>query len=279
MPNRKERIRIAEDTMEILKRKKYSLSNGIEIDLSEKIDEAINNSILYKPNDDIVLKIDDKVKRYKNTTIEITSETTLEAAKRLIVKEGLKDTVCLNFASAKNPGGGFLSGSQAQEESLARSSALYSSLEANMEMYKYNRKYKTGLYSDYMIYSPRVPVFKDDDGKLLDKPYEVSFITAPSVNAGVVIKQEKENIGNIEGTMINRIRKILLVAAVNEEKSIILGAYGCGVFKNRPIDVAKYFKKILIDENLKAMFKRVTFAIYDNSANKQVIKAFQKILG
>ena len=116
----------------------------------------------------------------------MTGETTLAAAERLAEFRPL----CLNFASAKNPGGGLLSGSQTQEESLARSSGLYATLLPMTELYAYNRHLGTSLYSDYMIYSPDVPVFRSDSGLLLEVPYLASFITAPAVNAGAVEKNE-----------------------------------------------------------------------------------------
>ena len=172
-------------------------------------------------------------KEAKKPNIEITDETTISAARRLVVDEGVSETVCLNFASAKNPGGGFLTGSQAQEESLARSSGLYLSISQKNEMYDYNRGIKTCLYSDYMIYSPKVPVFRDDNNKLLNEAFLVSFITAPAVNAGVVREREKENLEKIHSVMLDRIKKILLVAALNDNKAIVLGAYGCGFLRTK----------------------------------------------
>ena len=56
------------------------------------------------------------------TTIEVTDDSRLAAARRLGDGAG-----CLVLASARNAGGGFLTGAQAQEESIARSSALYAS--------------------------------------------------------------------------------------------------------------------------------------------------------
>jgi uncharacterized protein (TIGR02452 family) len=82
------------------------------------------------------------------TNVEITNETTLSAATRLI-QQGLK-TVVLNFASATSPGGGFLNGARAQEEYLARSSCLYQCIRHN-PMYEYHRTQNDPLYSDYMI--------------------------------------------------------------------------------------------------------------------------------
>ena len=272
--NRLERLNLSQETLAILESGVYRDLAGKVVSIKHDLAKAISGSIMYKPQDDITLENI----RGVQTKIEVTSETTLEAAERLIVKEGLTDVVCLNFASAKNPGGGFLNGSQAQEESLARSSGLYPCILQMTEMYNYNKSLRTALYSDYMIYSPNVPVFRDDPGKLIKVPYCVSFITAPSVNAGAVRENERQNINKIDTTMINRIRKILQVASKNGQKSLILGAFGCGVFKNNPSDVVGYFKKVLTEEEFKSEFNRVTFAIYDNSIDSRLIKTFRSVL-
>ncbi|MGF7535574.1 TIGR02452 family protein [Bacillus mexicanus] len=152
----------------------------------------------------------------------------------------------MNFASAKNPGGGFLRGSNAQEESLARSSGLYVSISTQQKMYEESKKCKNAMYTDYMIYSPDVPVFRDDDGGLIE-PYNVSFITSPAVNTGIVKSRDKHITQyHIDIVMKKRIEKILAAAIVNGHKHIVLGAFGCGVFKNSPEIVAKYFDEILI---------------------------------
>jgi len=107
---------------------------------------------------------------------------------------------CLNFASARHPGGGFLGGAQAQEESLARTSGLYACLTSAhcKKMYLINQQNKSCLYSHRIIYSPDVPVFKDDDGAILDEWYSMNFISAPAVNAGVVRKRDR----NADGVLI-----------------------------------------------------------------------------
>ena len=86
---------------------------------------------------------------------EVTNETSLSAARRMG-----PDAACLVFASAKNPGGGFLSGAQAQEESIARSSALYPCQTAAGEFYSFHRRQGDLRYSDRVIYSPHVPVIR-----------------------------------------------------------------------------------------------------------------------
>src|SRR6185437_10556724 len=107
-------------------------------------------------------------------------------AGRLLRDEGADRVLALNFASARHPGGGFLKGSQAQEESLARASGLYACIAPLRGMYDANHRFRSCLYTDHLIYSPDVPVFRADNDSLLDHPYPVSFVTAPAVNAGAV---------------------------------------------------------------------------------------------
>lgn len=278
--NRKGRVEIAHNTLKILEAGQYVNGIGEFIDISKTLKNSVDNSLLYNPESfrDIEEKISKLINESKGKIpeIEITDETTIRAARRLIVCEGITDTVCLNFASAKNPGGGFLNGSQAQEESLSRASGLYSCIFQMNEMYDYNRSRKTCFYSDYMIYSPKVPVFRDDNDKLIEEPYLVSFITSPAVNAGVVTKREPENKEKIHTVMVERIKKILSIAALNNNRAIILGAYGCGVFRNRTEDVAEYFRKILHEDGFKFLFDKIVFAVYDNSANKDKVRIFKE---
>lgn len=280
--NRDVRAKVALETLKILESGFYTNHKGATVDIKEDLQIAINSTVLYKP--DTFANIENEHEKIRNekapkmSNIEITDETTISAARRLVADEGFDEVVCLNFASAKNPGGGFLSGSQAQEESLARSSGLYPCISQMKEMYDYNWGIKTCLYSDYMIYSPKVPVFRDDNNKLINEASLVSFITAPAVNAGVVRERGKGNIEKIHSVMINRIKKILLIAALNNNRAIVLGAYGCGVFRNKAEDVAEYFRKVLNEDGYKLLFDKVVFAIYDNSADKSKIRVFEQTL-
>jgi uncharacterized protein (TIGR02452 family) len=277
--NREARSKIAKNTLKILESGEYVNRLGATIDIREALKNAVENSLLYNPDNfrGIEENIDKLIneRKGKSPKIEITDETTIRAARRLVVCEGITDTVCLNFASAKNPGGGFLNGSQAQEESLSRASGLYPCISQMNEMYEYNRSLKTCFYSDYMIYSPKVPVFRDDNDALIEEPYLVSFITAPAVNAGVVMKREPGNREKIHSVMVERIKKILSIAALNNNKAIVLGAYGCGVFRNRTEDVAEYFRRILHEDGFKFLFDKIVFAVYDNSANKDKVRIFK----
>lgn len=276
MSRRDKQKKIAEDTIRILKTGRYANGINESFSIEEEMKALLAGAILYTPSDVDSLWEETKPRELYNTVVSVTSETTLQAAKRMVgASEG--KVLALNFASAKNPGGGYLNGSSAQEESIARSSGLVPSLESKMAMYHHNRNGKNALYSDYMIYSPNVPVFKDDEGRTEKSTYPVSFITSPAVNLGA-IQQNHPSItfSTVEQTMKNRISKILAVAAHQGYERLLLGAFGCGVFKNDPKDVARYFQEALESEPFKGKFKEVVFAIYDNSRNGDVLNAFKE---
>jgi len=280
MASRQQRALIAQETLEILDRGWYISPKGLQISIADPLNTARQSSVHYRPEDfGLVFKQRDneiqKAGGPTQTDFQVLNSTTLFAAKHCVTISETRNVLCLNFASAKHPGGGFLGGSQAQEESLARATGLYSCIVQMKEMYNANQRYSSCLYTDHMIYSPKVPVFRDDNDALLEKPYFVSIITAPAVNAGAVRAQEKHNLAQIEPVMISRIDKILSIAAVHHYDTLILGAWGCGVFKNDPADVAKWFDKLLaIDGVYKRIFRLVVFAVLDTSAEKATFNAF-----
>jgi uncharacterized protein (TIGR02452 family) len=203
------------------------------------------------------------------TTYEVTNETTLSAHRRHLAK-GHK-AVSLNFAAATHPGGGFLTGARAQEEYLCRSSALYLAIK-DSPMYAYHRREGHNRYSDAMIYSPDVPVFRDDDHSLLPTAYRASFITSA---APLTKHLHPEELVHTPEILRQRIRKILNVAQVHGHDSLVLGAWGCGAFGNDGHLVAQLFHQAL-ETDFKGAFKEVTFAIVDTSPEKKFIGPFAK---
>lgn len=182
--------------------------------------------------------------------------------------------VALNFASARNPGGGFETGANAQEESIARASALYPCLVKCSRFYEFHRRQGSPLYSNKMIYSPDVSIFRDDSGKFLNAPVLCSFITSPAVNANVArARGISESI--INETMNIRIKNILNLALSKNSSAIVLGAFGCGVFGNNPKEVSHMFASQL-KENMKSSNIKIIFAIYDR--NMTMIDAFRNEL-
>lgn len=230
--NRRERIALARETLQILEAGRYVSSAGTEVDISGALERCLAETQAWWSGDFPDEEADTPVGP-SAPFVEVTSETTLAAARRMCaVLEG-EEPLCLNFASAKKPGGGFLSGAQAQEETLALASGLYASLSRHEAVYAYNRRIGTALYSDCMIYSPHVPVFRDEVGTLLSEPYLVSFVSAPAVNAGAVRKHEPAKVAAIETTLERRLRRILWVARVNGHSTLVLGVWGCGGHRQR----------------------------------------------
>lgn len=280
--NRTNRASIAAETIAIVDRGWYTVDGDRRINIRPQIDACLNGTVLYRPRDfephEPLAAADARAGHA--TRFEVRNETTLSAARRLVVDQATRDVFVLNFASAKNPGGGFLGGSQAQEESLARSSALYASLLSQPEYYESNRACRTAVYTDHMILSPNVPVFRDDRGELLSEPYSVAMLTAPAVNAGAVRKNEPANVGKILPTMASRIAKVLAIAVRHQFEHLVLGAWGCGVFRNDPAEIAELFAGALQQGGAYArVFRSVTFAVRDGTSDESIIQPFSRRFG
>lgn len=266
------RMSIAQNTLEILEAGHYTAPSGRQVNIAAEIWDCVCGTIYYDPKklSNIQQSILSRTPQFSTTEIEVKAETTLEGIQRLAGQ--FEKIAVLNFASAKNPGGGFLNGAQAQEESLARSSALYNSLLKGHEYYDYHRANRSTFYSDRMIYSPNCPVFKDDAGNLLEQPCFVDFITSPAPNAGVISPDEADQIPEV---LQIRGAKVLSLAAHQNCDALILGAWGCGVFRNSPVMVAQMFADLLKGQ-FQGRFKFVAFSVFDSSKNQSVLSAFNQ---
>ena len=222
--------------------------------------------------------------------IKVTNRDTFTAAKEYAniinsTNEGFVGV--LNFASSTNPGGGVTKGSTAQEECLCRCSNLYLTLyqeKCIREYYNVNKKYMSNLGSDAIIYSRNVYVFKDKNYNMLpvkDRFYvDVLTCAAPNLRENPRnqynsdASEEKLSLSDEELYYIHvkRARNILNVAVKNEDDYLILGAFGCGAFRNNPEIVAKAYKDVLQDYMY--CFKVIDFAIIDGkySNNYEIFK-------
>lgn len=273
--NRQNRIKIAENTLQIIRDGQYISSSDIVQDIRHDLQHAIQNTCLYTPQMLEELLNNVPCQNNVSTQIHVRNQTTFAATCHLVVDQQCTNVACLNFASAKNPGGGFLGGSQAQEESLSRASALYETLLQAPSYYKTNRACGTCLYTDHMILSPEVPVFRNDDDELLEESYNVSIITAPAVNAGAVMKNEPQRVSEIQQVMARRTAMLLALAASQNYRHLVLGAWGCGVFRSDPVMIAKLFAEQLTGNGHFAnVFESIVFAVLDRKDGK-IIQAFE----
>lgn len=280
---RARRAAIAEETLALLKRGGYAGPDGDFVSIANALHEARAGTRHYRPEalDSLLTRVTARLRasepRVPATRFEVTGETTLAAARRLVEAEGHQDPLCLNFASAKNPGGGFSGGSGGQEESLARATGLYPCIAPHEGMYRPHRVRRDALYSDNMLYSPKVPVFRDDHDALLPASYQVSIITAPAVNAGVVRSKQRRDRRRISEVMRTRIAKVLALAHARGHEALVLGAWGCGVFQNDPSEVAAWFAEALFHSEgaFADAFAHVVFAVVDGSKRQVTRRPFQ----
>jgi len=100
-------------------------------------------------------------------------------------------------------------------------------------MYDFHKARSDAMYSDYAIYSPDVPVFRDDEGMLLHTPYLCSFITSPAANAKVVLERDRRRRGEIRDAMDRRIRKVLTIAATHRHEALVPGCVGLWRLRKR----------------------------------------------
>ncbi|GGS70180.1 TIGR02452 family protein [Streptomyces cinerochromogenes] len=207
------------------------------------------------------------------TVFEVTGESSLEAARRLA--DASAPVAVLNFASARNPGGGYLNGAQAQEEALCRASALHTCLLTARAFYDHHRADRDPFYTDRVIHSPAVPVFRDDRGRLLAEPFPAGFLTAAAPNAGVIRRTAPERAAAIPGALAERAERVLETAAAHGYRRLVLGAWGCGVFQNDPAQVAGAFRTLLGPGGRFARtFEHVVFGVLDRTRGAVVREAF-----
>ncbi|WP_316768647.1 TIGR02452 family protein [Streptomyces sasae] len=260
---------IAQQTEQIVAAGGYRAPDGREIHLAADIAAAQDATRMYGPQPVPVAPDADL-----DTVFEVTGESSLEAARRLA---GAPVAV-LNFASARNPGGGYLNGAQAQEEALCRASALYACQLRARVFYDHHRAHRDPFYSDRVIHSPAVPVFRDDRGGLLAEPYLAGFLTAAAPNAGVIRRTAPERVAELPAALAVRAERVLEVAAAQGYRRLVLGAWGCGVFQNDPAQVAGAFRGLLGPSGrFGRTFEHVVFGVLDRTPGSVVRAAFAEV--
>lgn len=230
--------------------KMFVLYNGVHY--REAIEESIANSKIYE-------NVGFVTKREQPTEVVVADMKTLDAA--LKHREG--KTCVLNFASFKNPGGGFLRGAVAQEEYLCQNSTLYNVLSKFPAYYEKNRlNTNDALYWNRAVYSPSITILPNEG--LVD----VLSCAAPNVRASHASDTKKTK------ALVSRIKFVLDILEKEECDTVILGAFGCGVFGNDPKLVAETFKRQRV---LQRGFSKVIFAIPNElSVNHH---AFKEVFG
>ena len=255
------RVEIYRETIEIVKNGRYYAGNS-EVALPEPT-QMMSGTILYANPGEV-----DIPQQEQPTVIDVISEDSLLAGKKLL-DEGYNPIV-LNFANRNTPGGGVTRGAGAQEENIFRRSNLFMSLyqfhyhgvqlgiPQRQEQYPMDRN--TGG-----TYSPNITVFRglETEGyPLLEQPYSLGIVTVAAMNRPQ-LKDANHIAEHLVEPVRQKIRTIFRIALRHGHDAIVLGAWGCGAFKNPPQHIARLFHEVMDENEFINRFKKVTFAIID----------------
>ena len=268
-----ENIGIFHDSMERCKTNKV-LAAAIDNSIKEQFFFGENDAIEKKyPVREVHLSVSEAVEldckpRFEKTNVIVSDKRTIQAASAYKGKR-----ICvLNFASAVMPGGLVEAGATTQEESICRISTLYPCIsvqEMQDKFYvphfkKWGDESNGSMYNEDLIYTPDVVVFKSDDlsPKLLSEEewFKVDVVTCAAPNL-----VGNYSLGNLmAGLVINahliRFTRILYFAYMYNVDVVILGAFGCGAFRNRPELVSTAALRAL--SRFKKCFETIEFAVY-----------------
>lgn len=201
-----------------------------------------------------------------NTVYTVKNQDTLDMALDFI-KEGYKKPLVLNMASDYKAGGGVASGKTAQEECLFRRTNAFQTY--SDDWYP--------LEENAVIYSPEVQIIKDSNHQMLEQSVidqgfismiGVAALRKPKLNYGTYYDEDRE-------LMSRKIESIFKIALEQGNDTLVLGALGCGVFRNPPEEVANIYK---IYTNLYGKyFKKIGFAILCvKDSDKENLDMFMK---
>ena len=105
-----------------------------------------------------------------------------------------------------------------------------------------------------------------------------SVLTLPAVNLGQVI-QKGEAVPQAKAAMKERMERALAIFAAMGARELVLGAYGCGVFRNDPREVALWWAQLLALPEYSGRFAGVTHAVLDRSKDQKCWRAFAAAWG
>lgn len=217
-----------------------------DIDFSAKHSYVIKNVNIEQP------AFVSDIKTTVHFPLKTTTDCLLSIYPSNLDRSIYKDIALLNFASYKNPGGKFLEGSMAQEESLCHVSALANILNRHMEDFylphRVSGAANKGLYYDEALFSPDVPFMWGEDGTFQKKYCNVITCAAPNRKAFLRYNTSEQDKKKADQAFFDRIRFVLHIARSLKINRLILGAFGCGVFGNDPRDCASIFRRLLMTE-------------------------------
>lgn len=234
----------------------------VEKDYADDIDLCVKSAIIYEASTD--------TSTVDSNNYSTEYDVNLDTVGEYVVKcTNSKDRVgILNFASYKNPGGQFMNGSSAQEEMICHDSILYNVLSSTRFMDKFylpnTKRLNHALYGDNLIFIPKI-LFTSCNTR-------IDVITCAAPNFGAYARYNRVDREMYLSILESRIDHILFCAYKEGIEVLVLGAFGCGVFKNDPKDVANIMSNLL-KSKYKGVFKKVIFPIPD-AKNRNIFKHY-----
>ena len=260
-------VSLFEDTLSMIKEKKS---------LADSVERSISGTKYYPESESVAVEKN----LGKMTKISVTTHRTFQAAELVANRNPGKRVAVLNFASAACPGGGVTWGSSAQEECLCRSSTLYPVLNREKlldQYYNFHRSHGDAFYTDACIYSPDIKVIKSDALHPVRLPenkwFDVDVVTCAAPNLRKIDPPQDSELRELH---IKRGRKILDVALDNGVECLVLGAFGCGAFRNNPWVVSRAYAQLM--KEYKGAFDEVEFAVFCKERDMTNYEAFKKAL-
>lgn len=258
------RVEVFKHTTFLVQQGYYTNGKNQKIDLTDVQGMVLNTKFYHSPCSVHHIPIING-----ETIVKVENIDCLLASEKLL-KEGYHPAV-LNMASRRNPGGGVQTGAGAQEENLFRRSNLFQSLYQFAPFAdKYglrSSKYQYPLDRNFGgIYTPDATVFRgtEQDGyPLLDEPYRMSFVSVAGINRPALESPERiapELIAPVK----NKIRTIFRIVLLHGHDSLVLGALGCGAFRNPPSHIARLFHEVMEEPEFKNKYRLLFFAILDD---------------
>ena len=274
-----QRIEVFQDTMDWIKN---------DPDLSASIPAAKKNTTVFYEDDYPAFDSS----KTKEMIISVSGDRSYQAAMRLHKVNPEAKIAVMNFANAFHAGGGVTKGSSAQEECLCRTSTLYPLLYRRTlrdSFYKHHHDLNTPKATDSLVYTEGVIICKTDEDLPKRMPREdwvtVDVITiaapdlrdksnihAPLVNGGTYM-----NDAELFGYHVKRAIHMLTCAAAKGADILILGAFGCGAFRNDPEVVARAYKTVL--QEFPKVFRQIEFAVYCPPGGSKNFDVFNKVFG
>lgn len=252
------------ETMRICQEGGYTTPSGKFVSLPAAND-VMEASVFYRNPP----KVDD-LPKVGTAICDAVNEDCIETACKLVA-DGYRP-IMLNMANRCTPGGGVINGARSQEEALFRQSNLCVSL------YPFDERHASllglplgnGHYpmdrNTGGIYSGRVTFFRTsphDGDTLVETPFECAVVSVAALN-----RPDLSGDGRLADWAVwvtkSKIRTMLRIGLHHGHDAIVLGAWGCGAFRNSPEHMAQLFDEVLYEAEFADKYRVVRFAVIED---------------